>query len=176
MGISMPKRYLAYAALFLFFALLLLGPDLLRAPGTRSTAIAGPTGERVPDFTLAAVGGEPVSLRTFLGKRPVFLVFWASWCPECRAAIPKINALRKGPLGATAQILAIDFRESRAKVEATVRSHGIRYPVLLDETGQVTQAYGVLGVPTYVLIDGRGRVIYRENVLPGAEIARTLAP
>ena len=71
------------------------------------------------------------------------------------------------------QILGLAFRESREKVAKAVKSRGIRYPVLLDERGQAARAYGIVGIPTYVLIDRRGNVVYREHVLPG-DISRYL--
>ena len=128
---------------------------------------------RPADFTLQDLGGQPVSLSQFLGKKPVLLVFWATWCPECKAASPAINTLHGGPDGEKLQILALDFRETREKVADAVKSRDIRYPVLLDERGQVARAFGVVGIPTYVLIGRDGTVVYRENVLPG-DISRYL--
>jgi peroxiredoxin len=134
----------------------------------------GAKGDEHPaDFTLLALDGPPVSLSQFLGKKPVLLVFWATWCPECNAAFPEINALHGGPAGEKMQILALDFRETREKVAAAVKSRDIRYPVLLDERGQVARAFGVVGIPTYILIGREGKVVYRENVLP-ADISRYL--
>ena len=123
--------------------------------------------EHPADFTLQALDGPPVSLSQFLGKKPILLVFWATWCPECNAAFPKINALHGGPAGEKMQILALDYRETREKVAAAVKSRDIRYPVLLDERGRVARAFGVVGIPTYILIGRKGKVVYRENVLPG---------
>jgi peroxiredoxin len=114
-----------------------------------------------------------VTLSRFLGKTPVLLVFWATWCPECKAAIPEINALTTGPIAEKLQIFGIDFRESREKVTQAVTSRGIRYPVLLDERGDAARAFGVVGIPTYVLIGREGKVLYREHVLPG-DISRYL--
>jgi thiol-disulfide isomerase/thioredoxin len=114
-----------------------------------------------------------VALGPFLGKTPVLLVFWATWCPECKAAIPEINAMATGPLAEKLRIFGLDFRESREKVARAVKSRGIRYPVLLDGKGQVARAYGVVGIPTYVLIGRNGKVAYREHVLP-ADIASLL--
>ena len=131
-----------------------------RAPGSSAQ------GRRPADFTLESLEGKPVSLRQFLGRKPVLLVFWATWCPECNAAIPAINALHEGPDGKRVQILALDFRETKTKVAAAVKSREIRYTVLLDERGEVARAFEVVGIPTYVLIARDGTIVYRANTLP----------
>jgi peroxiredoxin len=157
-------------------ALLLMISNLAVAePAREGTPVPGAAADamRPSDFTLRTLDGQPVSLRQFRGKKPVLLVFWASWCPECKAAIPEINALHGGPTGEKMQILALDFRETREKVAAVVKSRGIRYPVLLDERGQVARTFGVVGIPTYILIGLDGTVAYRENVLP-SDISRYL--
>ncbi|HSQ14728.1 MAG TPA: TlpA disulfide reductase family protein, partial [Candidatus Binatia bacterium] len=86
---------------------------------------------------------------------------------------PEINALATGPLAEKLQIFGLDFRESREKVALAVKSRGIRYPVLLDERGQAARAFGVVGVPTYLIIGREGKVLYRGHVLPG-DISRYL--
>ena len=48
-------------------------------------------GEPAPDFTTEDVFGNPVSLSQFKGQ-PVWLMFWGSWCPPCRAVFPDIQA------------------------------------------------------------------------------------
>jgi len=154
--------------------LFLVGGVAFADPAREGVPLHGAAGDARPaDFTLQGLDGQPVSLSQFRGKKPVLLVFWATWCPECKAAFPKINAMHDGPVGEKMQILALDFRESREKVAAAVKSRDIRYPVLLDERGQVARAFGVVGIPTYVLIDRGGTIVYRENVLP-ADISRYL--
>jgi len=164
----MHARYAIAALLFLLCGIALAGPDREPpaadpgpgAPGTTASA-------RAADFTLPALDGQPVALNQFLGKKPVLLFFWATWCPECKEAIPSINTLHAGPLGGKVQILGVDYRESREKVSAAVKARDIRYPVLLDGSGKVALAYGVIGVPTYVLISREGKIVYKEHVLPG---------
>jgi peroxiredoxin len=169
----MRYRYAIAALLVLLCGVALAGPERLLPGGGGSAATGGPENDRPVDFTLPGLDGRPVALGRFLGKKPVLLVFWATWCPECKAAIPEINAMTTGPLAEKLQILGLDFRESREKVALAVKSRDIRFPVLLDERGQAARAYGVVGIPTYVLIDRRGNVAYREHVLPG-DIARYL--
>jgi peroxiredoxin len=172
-GKTMTHRYAIAALLVLLCGAALAGPDR-PLPGSGGAAAApGAESDRPADFTLPDLDGQPVTLSRFLGKTPVLLVFWATWCPECKAAIPEINALTTGPLAEKLQIFGIDFRESREKVAQAVTSRGIRYPVLLDERGQAARAYGVVGVPTYVLIGRNGKVVSREHVLPG-DISRYL--
>lgn len=169
----MRSRYAIAALLFLLCGVALAGHERSISGGGQAEATPGAGSDRTVDFTLPDMDGRPVALGRFLGKEPVLLVFWATWCPECRAAIPEINGMTTGPLAGKLQILGLAFRESREKVAKTVKARGIRYPVLLDKRGQVARAYSVVGIPTYVLIDRRGNMVYREHVLPG-DIARIL--
>ena len=98
----------------------------------------------------------------------MLLVFFATWCRYCNAAVPGINALQAGAATGDLRILALDYRESREAVEAFIRAKGVTYPVLLDADGTVAQIYAVVGIPTYVLIERGGAIAYRGNVLPPA--------
>jgi peroxiredoxin len=159
----MRSRSAIVLLLFLACGVALAGPERQAAISPSS---GGPGEASTPDFTLPALDGQPVSLSQYLGKKPVLLVFWATWCPECKAAIPEINSLYGGPLSGKLQILGVDYRESREKVSAAVKSRDIRYTVLLDEKGTVAREYGVIGIPTYILIGKDGKVTYREHALP----------
>jgi cytochrome c biogenesis protein CcmG/thiol:disulfide interchange protein DsbE len=161
----MRHRYAVAAILFLVCGAALAGPER-SLPGAGNAAAPGAESDRPADFTLADLDGQQVTLGPYLGKKPVLLIFWATWCPECKAAIPKINALATGPLAGKLQIFGIDFLESRKKVAQAVKSRGIRYPVLLDEQGEAARAFAVVGLPTYILIGREGKVLYREHVLP----------
>ena len=61
-------------------------PDIQYA----STLLA--PGSKAPDFTLGTMDGRPFSLSSLAG-RMVVLVFWASWCPDCRAELPELKAM-----------------------------------------------------------------------------------
>jgi peroxiredoxin len=163
----MRHRVAITSLLFLLCGAALAGPEQGLSGGGAATASPGAESGRPADFSLPDLDGRPVTLGPFLGKKPVLLVFWATWCPECKAAIPEINALTTGPLAEKLQIFGLDFRESREKVARAVKSRGILYPVLLDLRGQAARAYGVVGIPTYILIDRKGNVAWREHRLPG---------
>jgi len=162
----MRHRFAIAALMFLFSGAALAGPERAFSGSGADIAVPGASAGPAADFTLPDLDGRTVTLAALLGKKPVLLVFWATWCPECKAAIPEINALTTGPLGETLQVFGLAFRESGKKVAMAVKSRGIRYPVLLDEQGQAARAYGVVGIPTYVLIDRKGNVAWRGHLLP----------
>ncbi len=163
----MRYTHAAAALLFLLCGAALAGPERVFSGSGPAAAVHGASFGPPADFTLPDLDGRTVTLGPFLGKKPVLLVFWATWCPECKATVPEINALAAGPLADRLQVFGLDFRESREKVARAVKSQGIRYPVLLDERGQAARAYGVVGIPTYILIDRKGNVAWREHLLPG---------
>jgi peroxiredoxin len=158
------------AGMFLLLGTVVLAEVARNAPPPAGDGVAA---ARAADFSLRGLDGEAVSLEQFRGKKPVLLVFWATWCPECKAAIPKINALHGAPEGERLEILALDYRETREKVAAAVQSRDIRYRVLLDDRGEAARAFGVVGIPTYILVGRDGNILYRENVL-SREILRYL--
>ncbi len=125
------------------------------------------------DFTLPDASGKQVSLAQFIGKKPVLLVFWATWCAICKEEVPVINRMhREPPTSGSLQILALDFMESEKKVNAFIKRKQVAYPVLLDRRGKVARKYRVVGIPTYILIDRDGKVVYRDHDL--SEIRKVL--
>lgn len=129
-------------------------------PPQRTVSAAG-SGEKL-DFTLPDMKGNPVSLGTFQGKKPVLLVFWATWCPGCNEAVPAINRIHAESGGGNRlEVLALNYKESKAKVASFIREKQVAYPVLLDKRGTVARKFRVLGIPTYILIDAAGRTAFR---------------
>ena len=114
-----------------------------------------------PDFTLKDLKGSTVKLSAYRGK-PVFLVFTATWCPSCRAELPRLAELYSHYKTKGLIMLNIDIMESQEKVSAFVKKRDIPFTVLLDSTGEVAQQYGVVGVPTKILIDSKGRIICQD--------------
>ena len=124
-------------------------------------------GSEAADFTLESATGERVSLGRFAGEKAVLLVFWATWCPHCNAAVPAINEIQSRMRGRL-EVLAIDFLESRQKVQSFMKAKNVAYTVLLDRDGAVARKYRVVGIPTYVVVDRNGKIVYSDNDLPGS--------
>jgi len=90
----------------------------------------------------------------------VFVNFWATWCVPCRRELPAIGRLdARAPEGVAVLTIATDSKEP--DVREMMRAHGIRFPVVMDETGTLGAKYEVAGIPTTLLLDPRGIVVKR---------------
>ncbi len=128
-----------------------------------------------PDFTLQSIGKESVSLSNYKGNNPVLLLFWTTWCPYCRDQLMAANRKYPELKKAGVELLAINVAESVGKVDKFVRLRNLNYPVVLDNNSSVSEAYSVMGVPFYVLIDKEGKILFKGNGFPEQEINSLIA-
>ena len=121
-----------------------------------------------PDFSLTTIDGENISLNTFRGKKFVHITFWATWCPACLMEIPKLKKLYQAVGNKPLEILsvAVGVNDSIKKVRRVQEQQQLPYKILFDESGRVSQLYGVMGIPTHIVIDKDGKVLARFNQLP----------
>ena len=122
-------------------------------------------GTEAPDFKLADLAGNEVSLKEFRGK-VVAIVFWASWCPHCRKEIPELIKLDREYRDKGLEMLAVSPRESAQKLKPFAEKNGITYRVLLDSKGEVSATYKIVGVPSLVIVDRGGVIKYSGIGLP----------
>lgn len=120
-----------------------------------STVEAPEIGKAAPSFQLTDIDGQTVSLSDFQGK-PVLLNFWATWCGPCHLEIPYIQEVYDEQSEPGLVILAINLRESLAKVKEFVQDYNLSFPVLLDLEGMVAEKYNILPIPTTYFIDSDG--------------------
>jgi len=114
-------------------------------------------GKPAPDFRAIGLDGQPVQLSDFRG-RPVWLSFWATWCPPCRAESPDIEAAYQPYQGDGLAVLALDMGESRETVDGYMQRAGLTFPVASDLSTEVAAEYRVSGVPSHFFIDRDGVV------------------
>ena len=117
------------------------------------------------DFTLTDQYGNTHTLSDYKGKT-VFLNFWATWCPPCRAEMPDIQKLYETydtegddalvVLGIAAP--GMGSERSEEGIKDFLDEHGYTYPVLMDTTGDIFMGYGVFSYPTTFMIDKDGNV------------------
>jgi cytochrome c biogenesis protein CcmG/thiol:disulfide interchange protein DsbE len=125
--------------------------------GQRPPPLAGPDGVG----TLVDLGGIPVDLESLRG-RPVWVVYWATWCPPCQSETPDLQRAFEGNAPSGLELVAVDVQEPEDSVREYIETYGLTYRVALDTTGIVMKAWGVFGLPTHYFIDRDG--IVRDRV------------
>lgn len=117
-----------------------------------------------PDFTLIDQYGNTHTLSDYKGKT-VFLNFWATWCPPCRAEMPEIQEIYEEYGGNESDVIILGIaspnygREGSAEdIAAFLEDNGYSYPVVMDEGGLSAYDYGVSAYPTTFMIDKEGNV------------------
>ena len=112
-----------------------------------------------PDFVLPDVEGRSVRLRELRGKL-VLLNFWATWCAPCRIEMPGMERLYQTFQKADFALLAVSIdRQGTQMVRPFVEELKLKFPILIDQTMEVSRQYGLRGLPTTYLIDPEGRLI-----------------
>jgi len=117
--------------------------------------------DQAPNFTLKGLQGEEVSLEDYRGKI-VFINFWASWCPPCKAEMPDINKLYLENKDEDLVVLAVDVNETKTTVEKFIKDGDYEFPVLLDETGKTAAKYSVIGIPKTIVVDPNGIITHKK--------------
>ena len=127
-------------------------------------------------FTSKDQYGKTHTLDEYKGK-VIFLNFWATWCPPCRAEMPDIQKLyERSPqegekavivLGVAAPKLGSEKNE--AGIKAFMDKNGYTYPVLMDKGGKLFEAYGIRAIPTTYLIGRNGNILGRVQGALSAE-------
>jgi cytochrome c biogenesis protein CcmG/thiol:disulfide interchange protein DsbE len=110
-------------------------------------------------ITGTAFDGDPFSLARLRGK-PVFVNFWGSWCVPCKREAPDLRAFSES-LGARASFVGVAVDSPQGEARAFARKAGWRYPIVSKRCCDLSDRYGIVGMPTTVVIDRRGRVVDR---------------
>jgi thiol-disulfide isomerase/thioredoxin len=118
-------------------------------------------GTHAPAAVVQTLDGKSADLASYVGKGPVLMEFWATWCPNCRELEPALLAAQKKYAGKVRFVgVAVSVNQSPAKVKAYVAKHGIRHDILFDGSGKATEAYDVPATSYVVVLNAKGDVVY----------------
>lgn len=112
-----------------------------------------------PTVTTRLASGAPFRATDARGK--VLLVdFWATWCPPCKAAFPRLDALYQKHRASGLEVVAVSEDDDQAKAAAFVTESNVTFTIAYDDDGKAAEAFGVQAMPTSYLVDRRGIVRY----------------
>jgi thiol-disulfide isomerase/thioredoxin len=149
------KRVISRAGLAV--AVALLGTSSAWAQGEAGIKV----GSTAPVMAVNDLDGKPVNLGQWIGKKPVVLEFWATWCENCEALLPRFLSARK-LTGDKVEYLWVNVtvNQSPARVRRYLEAHQIPFRVLYDDQGASTRAYQAPATSYVVIVDQAGKVVY----------------
>lgn len=123
------------------------------------------------DFTLYDQYGKEHKLSDYRGKK-VFLNFWATWCPPCRAEMPHIEDLYKEYENNSKDVIILGVASpnvgkegDQQYIEDFLKENNYTFPVVFDDGGMLSYQYGFSSLPSTLIIDEDG---YITKYIPGA--------
>lgn len=120
-----------------------------------------PLGEKAPGGPLETLAGQPVDLSAYLGKQPVVLEFWATWCGNCKQLEPAMRAaMTKHGAQVKFVTIAVSVNQSLERVKAWQAQNKLAGDILYDRKGLVSGAYDAPATSYVVVIDKSGKVVY----------------
>ncbi len=123
-------------------------------------------------FTITLFDGTTLRLQDLKGKA-VFLNFWASWCPPCRAEARDLEAAWRKVKDQNVVYLGVALQDTEENALAFLKEFDVTYPNGLDVTGKIAVDYGVWGLPESFFIDPQGRITYKHVGGMGAALVET---
>jgi peroxiredoxin len=118
-------------------------------------------GSRAPAVTVHDLDGKPVDLGRWVGRKPVLLEWWATWCEECDVLLPRLKEARAA-VGDAVEFVAVNVavNQSPEKVRRFVAENQVPFVVLYDDEGTSTRAFQAPTTSYVVIVDRSGTVAY----------------
>ena len=116
-----------------------------------------------PSIVMQYIDGKKVNFSAI--KFPEIVLVFATWCPHCRKSLEEYNETYDPKLK-DFPIVAVDVGESPMLVDRFIRTKQLKFPVLLDQAGELPAHYGIHGIPTVLIFDKNGQKVYQGYTLP----------
>jgi len=139
-------------------SLIILGTTPIAA---RAQDLGLEVGSTAPPAKVFTLDGKEADLAQYIGKTPMLIEFWATWCPNCQELEPTLLEVAKKYGGRVKFVgVAVSVNENPARVKAFVAKHGLPGDQYFDTKGNATGAYDAPATSYVVIIDKAGKVVY----------------
>src|SRR5216117_1733939 len=118
-------------------------------------------GQTPPAVTIQDLDGNAVDLGRWVGKRPVLVEFWATWCPICAELLPRMEAAQqKFGDRAAFLVVAVAVNQSKNSVRRHLEKHPMPFTFLWDGNGAAVRAFQAPSTSYIAVLDAKGKVVY----------------
>jgi thiol-disulfide isomerase/thioredoxin len=134
---------------------------LLGAPRLAAQEAELQVGDLAPRVVVHDLDGKPVSLSQYIGRKPVLMEFWATWCESCQELLPRMRAAQK-KYGSKVEFIGINVavNQTPTGVRQYMQANDPGFRVLYDDEGTSTRAYQVPATSYVLIIDRAGKIAY----------------
>jgi len=136
----------------------------VNAQSTSATGIASTENVLDPNavsFTLYDIDGNLRESSEWVGKKPLVINFWGTWCPPCRKEIPELVRLYDEYKDQGIEMVGLAMNDKAEKVRNFADSHDMNWVMLLGDRKVAGDFGGITGVPTTIFIDKNGKELGR---------------
>lgn len=118
-------------------------------------------GVAAPVVAVQDLDGKAVNLGQYIGKKPVFLEFWATWCEACEALLPAVRAAHAS-YGDKVEFIGVNItvNQTPEQVRRYIGTHKPPFRTLYDAEGASTRAFEVPATSYVVIVDRSGKIVY----------------
>ncbi len=114
-------------------------------------------------FETETIGDEPFTSEDLKDAKLVIVNLWEPWCGPCVGEMPAFEKLKNDRMSGV-EIVAVNYQESKADVDAFIKENGFTFDIAYDEKGEICDLYPTNGIP-YTLIIKNGII---EKTFVGA--------
>lgn len=119
-------------------------------------------GDVAPRWHATDFDGRVVDFPAVADGKPTVVVFWATWCPYCKAFMPYLKGIQADYAKHGVKIIAIDAKEDgQGDPQAYVRALGFK-PIAVTNGDAIADSYGIKYIPGVLIVDGKGTVAWRR--------------
>jgi thiol-disulfide isomerase/thioredoxin len=131
------------------------------APAAAQDDVGLPLGTQAPNPAVSTLDGKPANLGAYIGKTPMLIEFWATWCPNCRELRPTIDAMA-AKYGKQIQFvgIAVSVNENPTRVKAFVAKYHLPGVNFFDTNGDASDKYAAPATSYVVVINRSGKIVY----------------
>jgi thiol-disulfide isomerase/thioredoxin len=120
-------------------------------------------GATMPPYQATMLDGKPFDLAAERGRNVVFLNLWATWCGPCRFEIPQLEKMHAKYAPRGFEVVGVSVDEGGAEaVKSFIKEQPIGYPIALDPSVKIANILQTTVLPTSVLIDRNGKIVWRR--------------
>ncbi|MDX1405459.1 MAG: TlpA disulfide reductase family protein [Woeseiaceae bacterium] len=124
-------------------------------------ALAVDPGQPAPAFSGKDFDGNEVAFPALIDGKPTIMVFWATWCPYCKAFMPHLGAIQRD-YGSKINIVAINAKE-RGHGDPKAYVEALGFPVIGVADGDaIAETYSVRFIPGLMIVDGNGTLAWKR--------------